>query len=54
MNLNDAFRKAIKAYWAGKKPEKLGKEIKGRMKYTKDYFDSFEKEEFGSIEGEME
>lgn len=46
MTFEEAIRKSVKAYWKGKTPENLKKSVK-QMKYTKKYFDRFEKETFG-------
>lgn len=47
--MNEAFRQAIAAYWEGKEPAKTKKEMKGRFKYDKSYFDSKEESELGSV-----
>lgn len=49
MNLNEAFRKSVKAYFKGKAPDSL-KGANKKHKYNKAYFDRIEKEHFGSLE----
>lgn len=46
VTFEDAIRKVMKAYWADKEPETLGK-LSGERKYSKKYFDSFSEEMFG-------
>ena len=46
--LGKAIRASMRAYWEDQNPEELHKVQKGRAKYTKKYFDKFEKGEFGS------
>ena len=49
MNLQEAFRKSIKAYFNGKQP-KASRAVGGkRVKYDKKYFDRIEEERFGEV-----
>lgn len=52
MGFDEAIRKAIEAYWEGYEPEVTHKEMAGRPKYTKKYFDSFEAKHFGKSDVE--
>ena len=46
MNFMQATQEAIRSYWDGFEPEELKKAQKGRMKYTKKYFDDYETKNF--------
>lgn len=46
--INNAFKKAIEAYFRGKEPEKLKKSMKGRMKYAKKDMERIEEARLGS------
>lgn len=46
MTFEEAIRRSIESYFKGMEPERLHKEHKGRVKYTKKYFDRFEQEKF--------
>jgi hypothetical protein len=46
MTFEEAIRKSIRAYMKGKNPDNLFKAI-GKVKYTRDYFDSLEKDILG-------
>lgn len=50
MDFIEGVQRAMRAYWRGDQPENLRKEMPGRMKYTKEYFDKFEEKNFGSTE----
>lgn len=54
MKFEEAIRRAIEAYWDGFEPENIHKEMKGRPKYTKKYFDNFESKHFGSTTNPLE
>lgn len=54
MTFEEAIRRSIESYFKGVEPETLHKTGKGRAKYTKKYFDRFEKERFtGPIVSEL-
>jgi hypothetical protein len=46
MTFEEAIRRSIEYYFKGVEPETLHKSGKGRVKYTKKYFDRFEKDKF--------
>lgn len=49
MDINTAFKQAVAAYWEGKEPAKTKKEMKGRFKYDKKFFDQEEENALGSV-----
>lgn len=49
MTFEQAIKRSIESYFRGMEPEQLYKEgMQGRPKYTKKFFDRFEKDKFGS------
>ena len=46
MDLMKATQEAIRTYWDGFEPQELKKSTKGRLKYTKKYFDDYETKNF--------
>jgi hypothetical protein len=58
MTFEEAIRRSIKAYFDGKDPTKLN-EVKGEVRYTREYFDEMEEELIGNkdaapVEEDME
>jgi len=58
MTFEEAIRRSIKAYFDGKDPTNLN-EVKGEVRYTREYFDEMEEELIGSkdaapVEEDME
>lgn len=47
MTFEEAIRMSIKAYFNGKDPSNLLETMEGELKYSRDYFDSAEKELLG-------
>lgn len=47
MTFEEAIMRSIENYFRGMEPEKLNKEMPGRVKYSKKYFDKFERDKFG-------
>lgn len=54
MKLEDAILKSIKQYYSGIEPTELYSKMQEKPVYTKDYFDSFEKNMFPDKESKSE
>lgn len=54
MDLTQAFKKSIKAYFEGNMPEEYNKASKRKSKYTKEYFEKTEKDLLGSVKTHKE